>query len=82
VTDSADEGLGSLWRAAGERLPDGWRLDSLQCASSGLGIHQRSDDWIAVGMNPDGREVRAQGATMNDAIDELVALAKAGLSPS
>lgn len=54
--------LTETWSAAQERLPPGWTLDSLRCASTGLTAEQRSDDWVALAIGPDGhqREYRAQ----------------------
>lgn len=43
-------------------LPDGWTLDGLRCASTGLSPEERSDDWVAVAIGPVGEE-RASRAT-------------------
>jgi hypothetical protein len=51
---SAD--LSAAWRRTQGRLPEGWELDSLRCASRGLAEGDRSDDWIAVAVGPDGEE--------------------------
>jgi hypothetical protein len=49
------------WKEAQERLPEGWHLDGLRCASTGLIEGERSDDWIAVALGPAGeaRDYRA-----------------------
>jgi hypothetical protein len=44
------------WREAQERLPDGWVLDGLRCASTDLAERERSDDWIAVAVGPGGEQ--------------------------
>jgi hypothetical protein len=54
--------LTATWREVQAQLPPGWTLDGLRCASTGLAIGQRSDDWIAVAVGPQDqqREHRAQ----------------------
>lgn len=64
--------LGSAWQAAQARLPDGWQLESLRCASAGLDPADRSDDWIAVALGPDGEERRFRAA---DPVEALLGLA-------
>ncbi len=51
------------WHEAQERLPKGWQLEGLRCASTGLEEEDRSDDWIAVAVGPAGeeRDYRAHG---------------------
>lgn|GEM_PF-3961757 len=56
MTDDASERLAEVWASAQARLPDGWTLDGLRCASTGLAEGQRSDDWIAVAISADGDE--------------------------
>lgn len=70
MTDN--DGLSAAWAEAQARLPHGWSLDGLRCASTGLSPDQRSDDWIAVAVGPDSaeREARAGGP-----IEALAALA-------
>ena len=48
--------LTETWASAQERMPAGWTLDSLRCASTGLTVGQRSEDWVAVALGPDGQE--------------------------
>ena len=55
VTDDLPD-LTEAWNRAASALPDGWHLDSLRCASTGLEAAQRSDDWIAVAIGPAGEE--------------------------
>ena len=59
MTDQLD--LTAAWHDAQSSLPEGWALDSLRCASTGLQPGQRSDDWVAVAIGPTGeqREYRA-----------------------
>ncbi len=52
--------LGEIWREVQAALPAGWLLDSLRCAGTGLAVDQRSDEWIAVAVAPDGSELRYQ----------------------
>ena len=48
--------MSEAWAVTQERLPDGWSLDGLRCASTGLGRDQRSEDWVAVAIGPLGHE--------------------------
>ena len=66
--------LTTAWHETQARLPAGWTVDSLRCASSGLDPVQRSDDWIAVAVGPGGEERRHR------APDPIAALA--GLAAS
>lgn len=50
------DALMRAWAAAQDRLPDGWHLDGLRCASTGLALDHRSTDWIAVAIGPEGQE--------------------------
>ena len=70
MTDSAD--LSVAWAETQARLPSGWTLEGLRCASTGLSPDQRSDDWMAVAVGPDSieRKVRA-----DDPIEALAKLA-------
>jgi hypothetical protein len=70
MDDESD--LAGAWLDAQGRLPTGWQLDSLQCASTGLGEAERSDDWVAVAIGPGGAERRARAADPIAALDALV----------
>lgn len=48
--------MARAWHEAQERLPEGWQLDGLRCASTGLDEGERSDDWIALAIAPTGEE--------------------------
>jgi hypothetical protein len=72
--DTETPDIGAAWARAQTALPDGWTIDSLRCASEGLAVEQRSDDWIAVAIGPDGAERRARAA---DPVAALEALARA-----
>lgn len=48
--------LSEAWTAAQLRFPAGWTLDGLRCASTSLLPDDRSNDWIAVAVGPDGAE--------------------------
>ncbi|HMJ81451.1 MAG TPA: hypothetical protein VK592_10430 [Candidatus Dormibacteraeota bacterium] len=50
--------LTTSWYAVADQLPAGWELDGLRCASSGLDSEERSDEWIAVAIGPNGDERR------------------------
>lgn len=56
--DVADDqpSIGAAWAITQASLPDGWMLDGLRCASTGLGEEDRSDDWIAVAVGPSREE--------------------------
>lgn len=58
--DDATE-LTQVWAEVERRLPPGWELDGLRCASTGLAPGSRSDDWVAVARGPrdEIREFRA-----------------------
>ena len=63
--------LSEAWKAAQERLAEGWTLDSLRCASTGLEPAARSDDWVAVAVGPDGEERRFTAATALEALEGI-----------
>ena len=63
------EQIGEAWARTEARLPAGWLLDSLRCASESLAPADRSDDWVAVAIGPDGAE------RVHRAPDALAALA-------
>jgi hypothetical protein len=71
-TDMPD--IGAAWSRVQDALPEGWSIDSLRCASDGLAVAQRSDDWTAVAVGPDGEERRARSA---DPVAALHALPEA-----
>lgn len=60
------------WTEAQQKLPEGWQLDSLRCASTGLDESQRSEDWIAVAVGPDGSERRYRAPDPESALAGLV----------
>ena len=78
MTDSEPD-LAELWRHAAVVMPDGWRLDALRCASTGLEPDQRSDDWTAIAVGPEGEERSATAATPTAAIETVAT--SAGLGP-
>ncbi len=55
--------LTEAWNDAQARLPDGWALEGLRCASTGVDTEQRSDEWIAAAIGPASpeRHARAEG---------------------
>lgn len=64
--------LDQAWQEAETRLPSGWTLDGLRCASTGLLEEQRSDDWIAVAIGPAGEERTAQAPEPVEALERLL----------
>jgi hypothetical protein len=72
MPDNEDGALAVAWRRAQEALPTGWQLDGLRCASTGLGADERSEDWIAVALGPDGEERRARAVDPVAALEGLV----------
>lgn len=71
--DTDTDALTEAWRRTERALPDGWQLDGLRCASEGLAPEQRSDDWIAVAVGPDGEERRVRASDPIAALDGLLA---------
>ena len=67
-----DFDLAGAWLEIQAQLPRGWLLDSLRCASTGLGEAERSDDWVAVAMGPGGEELQARGSDPVGALAALV----------
>ena len=60
--------LSGVWAEVEERLPPGWRLDGLRCASTSLAPADRSEEWVAVVVGPAG-ETRTNHAA--DPVDAL-----------
>jgi len=50
----ATDDLSEIWTETQLRLPRGWTLDGLRCASTSLRPEDRSEDWIAVAVGPGG----------------------------
>ena len=69
-TDTND--LTAAWARVQAALPEGWTLDGLRCASAGLAEDERSDEWIAVAVGPDGAERRARAADPVAALEGLI----------
>ena len=63
--------LNEAWARVQAALPEGWVLEGLRCASIGLDPSQRSDDWIAVAVGPDGVERQAQAPQPIEALEAL-----------
>ena len=72
--DKDTDAVTRAWQEAQGRLPEGWQIDGLRCASTGLGEEDRSDDWIAVAVGPAGEERAARAA---DPVAALAGLAAA-----
>ncbi len=69
--DTTDD-LGQAWSRTQAALPDGWTVDSLRCASTGLSPDERSDDWIAMALGPDGEERASRAPDPVAALEGLV----------
>ena len=70
ATPDADD-LAEAWRAAQARLPQGWTLEGLRCASTGLTPGQRSEDWVAVATGPSGEEQSHRAEDPRSALEGL-----------
>ena len=68
----APDQLTRSWSAAQGRLPDGWRVEALRCASSGPSTDSGSADWTATAVGPAGEE---RSYRADDAISALEGLA-------
>lgn len=53
-------------------MPAGWTLDSLRCASTGLAVGQRSDDWVALAVGLAGEQHEHRASDPVAALDGLV----------
>jgi len=81
TAEATSDDLTAAWHHAQARLPAGWNLDSLRCASTGLGAGQRSDDWIAVAVGPDGQERSHRAADPVTALSGLAASLESSVGP-
>ena len=64
--------IGVVWARVQAALPDGWSVDGLRCASTGLAPEERSDDWIAIALGPDGEERASRAPDPVAALEGLV----------
>jgi hypothetical protein len=60
---SVEPDIATIWAEVQAALPEGWALDSLRCAGTGLAVDQRSEDWIAIALAPDGTELKVRAAS-------------------
>ena len=65
--------LSETWARTQASLPEGWELDGLRCASTGLAPQERSEEWMAVAVGPSGEE---QAFSASDAVAALEGLAR------
>ena len=65
------------WRETQANLPGGWTLDSLRCASTGILPDQRSGEWIAVAVRPEGARQTHRAADPIAALTGLGAILRA-----
>ena len=63
--------LTDVWKEVQTQLPDGWILDGLRCASTGIRPEDRSDDWVAYATSPNGTSVTHRAATAVEALRGL-----------
>ena len=69
--DTTDD-LGEAWARTQAAMPDGWTVDSLRCASTGLSPQNRSDDWIAIALGPGGEEHASRASDPVAALEGLI----------
>jgi hypothetical protein len=67
-----DTDIGEAWARTQAALPDGWTVDSLRCASTGLSPDERSDDWIAIARGPDEEERASRARDPFAALEGLI----------
>jgi hypothetical protein len=72
---TAEDALTRACRRPEDGLPEGWHVDSLRCASTGLAEADRSSDWIAIAIGPAGEERMVRAADPVAAIAALAAAA-------
>jgi hypothetical protein len=63
--------LTRAWASTQDNLPEGWTLDGLRCASTGLSVESRSDEWVAVATGPTGEERSHQASDAVSALEGL-----------
>ena len=61
------------WVATQAHLPEGWSIDGLRCASTGLASAERSADWVAVAVGPGGEDRSARAGAPEEALEALAA---------
>jgi hypothetical protein len=64
--------LSEVWAEIAARLPPGWELEGLRCASTGLAPDERSSDWIAVAVGPGDEETEHRAGDPIAALRGLV----------
>jgi len=72
LIDDDPPDLTAVWAETQAGLPGGWQLDSLRCMSSGLAAEQRSDEWCALAVGPDGAVVEGCGSSPVGALRALL----------
>ena len=63
--------LSRVWAEVEERLPPGWRLDGLRCASTGLAREDRSEEWVAAAVGPRDEVRTCRAAEPDEALRGL-----------
>lgn len=62
----------AAYHATQAELSDGWALDGLRCASTGLARAPRSSQWRAIARGPGGMTVEGHGADPAAALSDLI----------
>lgn len=68
--------LTNVWAEVQKKLPAGWTLGGLRCASTSLTPDQRSEDWIAVAVGPEGDERTYRASKPQSALRGLATIFK------
>ena len=74
--DDADA-LTRVWRSTQASLPVGWTLDCLRCSLAGVLPRQRSGQWIAGAVGPEGARQTHRAADPIAALTGLGAILRA-----
>jgi hypothetical protein len=66
--------ISDAWASAAAALPDGWFLEGIRCASTGLRPEQRSERWVAEACGPAGEcEIVEARSSPQEALAKLAA---------
>ncbi|HEX3219017.1 MAG TPA: hypothetical protein VHU77_03150 [Candidatus Limnocylindria bacterium] len=67
------------WASVEASLPQGWFLEGIRCASSGLSPDQRSERWVAEACGPAGEcEIVTDSSSPEEALEALAARLRRG----
>ena len=66
--------IADAWASAEAALPQGWFLQGIRCASTGLSVDQRSELWVAEACGPAGEcEIVDARSSPQRALEKLAA---------